>query len=258
MARKRERFERSDVPRESPYRNLIGLVVLLVVGAVGFFFVRSLWGHVQVEAHMADTDIIGAIDEQPGPTTLEGNFEYTDNVIEKILFIQVDDADAEHPQFVSAQLLLLDEVGGTAHLVNVPSNVLLMVEGSSYAFSDYFNSFGPDATIPLITTAYNLFANHVIIGTSSPWANIVELDGENPLNVARSAKDFVRSMRTDLGARDLVEHAALFKTLGVMGLEVEETPVVGGAVAEGEEAPATVSVDLVPFGVQTGILIPYE
>lgn len=259
MARKHERFERSDVPRDTPYRNLIGLVVLIVVGAACFFSFRFLWGRVQVESHMSDPDLLGALDEQPGPTTLEGNFYYTDNTIEKILYLQVDDPDAERPQLLSAQLLLLDPTGGTAHLVDVPLNVYLNVDGSSYAFSEYFNSFGPEATIPIITTAYNIFGNHVIMGTTSPWASIEALDGQNPLNLASTAEEFLSSMRTDLDGGELVEHAALFKSLGVTGLSVEDTPIIGGGeVEEGTEPPAYVSIDLVPFGIQTGILIPYE
>ena len=258
MAHTRERFERSDVPRDTPYRNLIALVVLAIIGAIGFFAFKYLWGRVQVESHMSDADLVAALDEQPGPTTLEGNFYYTDNVIEKILYLQVDDIEAERPKLVSAQLLLLDPTGGTAHLVNVPLNALLSVEGSTYTFSDYFNSYGPEAAIPLITTAYNIFGNHVIMGTGSPWESIAALDGENPLNLAGVAPEFISSMRTDLDGGDIVEHAALFKTLGVTGLAVEETPIVGGPVEEGAEQPSTVSIDLVPFGLQTGILVPYE
>ncbi len=267
MSRKRERFERSDVPRENPYRNLIGLVVLLVIGAVGFFAFKFLWGRVQVESRMGDVALKEVLDEQDGPTALDGNFEYIDNPIEKILFLQVDDPDAERPRLISAQLLLMDPLGETAHLFDVPTNTLVIGEDSSYAFDEYFNSFGPEAAIPLITTSYNIYGNHVIIGTEVPWESIEALDGENPLNLVGVAGPFIESMRTDLDAGELVEHAALFKSLGVTSLEVEETPVLsngseeGGEGEEGGESASqspTVSVDLVPFGIQGGILIPYE
>ena len=256
MARKRERFERSDVPKGGKYTPLIGLAVLAVIGIVGFFFVRSLWGHVQIESHMGDSVMIESLDDQPGVTGLSGAFSYSDNDIEKIVFLQVDDVEAERPQLVGAQLLLLDEAGGVAHLVNVPTNVLVTSEGSSYRLDEFFNSFGPVAAVPLLTESYNIYGDHVIMGTTSPWASIAALEGVSSFNVVNTDEAFVKSMRTDLTPSEVVEHAAVFNTLGVPGLAVEETPIVGGAPAEGEEAPATVSVDLVPFGIQTGILIP--
>lgn len=258
MARKRERFERSDVPKDTKYRPLIGLAVLAIIGAVGFFFVRTLWGHVQIESRMGDPMMVDALDDQTGPTTLEGNFEYTENDIEKIFFLQVDDVDAERPKVVAAQLLLLDPTGGTAHLVDVPVNMLVNSEGSSYAFNEFFSSFGPEASVRLLATAYNIYADHVIMGTINPWDRIMGLDGVSSFEVVGKDEEFVRSMRTDLDAGDIVKHAALLNTLGVGALEVETTPLVGGTPAEGEEAPATVSIDLVPFGIQTGILIPNE
>ena len=138
---------------------------------------------------------------------------------------------------------------------------LVIGEDSSYAFDEYFNSFGPEAAIPLITTSYNIYGNHVIMGTTNPWESIEALDGENPLNLVGVARPFIESMRTDLDAGELVEHAALFKSLGVTSLDVEETPVLSSGSDEGEEGAdqsPTVSVDLVPFGIQGGILIPYE
>lgn len=256
MARKRERFERSDVPRENPYRNLIALAVLLAIAGIGYLLVNMLWGRVKVEAHMGDPALLEAIDEQPGPTTLEGEFSYTDNFIEKILYLQVDDANAERPQLLSAQMLLIDELAGTAHLVDVPLSVRVSMEGQTLPFGDLAASYGLETAIPLLTEAYNLFANHVIIAQEAPWVSIVELDGVQPLQVVDAAGDFVGSIRTDLDASGLVEHGALFKTLNVLALELEQTPVTG-ATPEGE-VPQMVSVDLVPFGIQTGILIPYS
>lgn len=258
MPRKRERFERSDVPRDNPHRNLIGLGVILIVAVLGFAFVSALWERVQVESRMGDAALVEALDEQAGSEVLEGSFTYTENPIEKILFLQVDDPDAEHPQLISAQLLLLDAEGEAAHLVDVPSYILLSVDGSSYALGEFFDEFGPSAAIPLIMTAYNIYGHHVIMGTESPWTAIAALDGMQPRDVVRDAESFVHSMRTDLDASELVAHASVFLQLGVPDLEVEATPVVGGAPAEDEEQPAPTSVDLVPFGVQTGILIPSE
>lgn len=257
MPRKRERFERSDVPRDNPHRNLIALAVLLVIAAAGFTLVDTLWSRVKVESHMDDPDIAEAIGKQDGPTALEGDFYYTDNDIEKILFLHVDDAGADRPQLVGAQLLLIDEAGGTAHLVDVPITVRVSAEGSVYAFAEYFNSYGFEAAIPLITASFNLYANHVIMGTESPWPPIIGLAGTNPFDVVGTNPEFVENIRTDMGGGELVEHGALFQTLGVGSLEVEECPVAGEEANEDGEV-TQVSVDLVPFGLQTGILIANE
>ena len=210
MGRKRERFERSDVPRDTPHRNLIALLVLVVIAAVGFLLIKTLWSRVQVESNMGDPDLSGCLDEQPGPTALEGAFYYTDNDIEKILFVQVDDPSAEHPTLKGAQLLLIDEVAGTAHLVDVPLNVRVTSEGATYTFEEHFASFGPVATIPLITTSFNIYADHVIVGTTVPWGAIQGLAGTNQFNVLGTNPDFVKSMHTDMDGGDLVDHGELF------------------------------------------------
>lgn len=257
MPRKRERFERSDVPRDNPHRNLIALAVLLAIAVIGYLLVDMLWGRVEIEAHMDDPALAEALGEQPGPTALEGDFYYTDNDIEKILFLHVDDVDADRPQLLGAQLLLIDEAGAAAHLVDVPITVRVSTEGSTYAFREYFDSYGPEASIPLITTSFNLYADHTIMGEESPWASIIGLSGTNPLNVVDTDPEFVKGIRTDLGGGELVEHGALFQTLGVGSLEIEACPVVEEEMNEAGEV-TRVSVDLVSFGLQTGILIANE
>lgn len=257
MPRKRERFERIDVPRDNPHRNLIALAILLAIAVVGYLLVATLWSRVEVEAHMGDPALAGALGEQPGPTALEGDFYYTDNDIEKILFLQVDDVDADRPQLVGAQLLLIDEAGAAAHLIDVPITVRVSADGSTYAFGEYFDSYGPEASIPLITASFNLYADHTIMGEESPWASIVGLAGANPFNVVDENPGFVESIRTDLDGSELVEHGALFQTLGVGALEVEECPVTGEEANEAGEVTQT-DVDLVSFGLQAGILIANE
>ena len=257
MPRKRERFERSDVPKDTPYRNLIGLIVLLIIGGLGYLAFKFLWGRVSIEARMGDTMIHDALDEQTGHTALSGDFSYIDNPIEKILFLQVDDPDAEHPYLISAELLLMDPIDGSAHRFDVPTNLNMNIDGSSYTVGEYFDTYGPAASIPAIFSTYNITGNHVIMGTSTPWADIEGLDGENQLKIVDVAGPFVESMRTDLEPGEVIDHAALFKELGVSDLRVEDTPTLYYEVEEGAEPPSTVSVDLVSFGIQGGILIPY-
>ena len=48
MFRKRERFERSDVPRETPYTNVIGVVVLVVVFVALAMTVMAVWNRVKM------------------------------------------------------------------------------------------------------------------------------------------------------------------------------------------------------------------
>ena len=43
MFRKRERFERNDVPRENPYTNVIGFAVIVIVAVLVGIVVMTIW-----------------------------------------------------------------------------------------------------------------------------------------------------------------------------------------------------------------------
>lgn len=61
MFRKRERFERSDVPRESPYTNVIGLAVITIVAVLVGIVVVTIWDRAQLESHLGDHGLNKAV-----------------------------------------------------------------------------------------------------------------------------------------------------------------------------------------------------
>ena len=64
MFRKRERFERSDVPRENPYTNVIGLAVVAIVAVLVGIVVVTLWDRAQLESHLGDHGLNKAVKSQ--------------------------------------------------------------------------------------------------------------------------------------------------------------------------------------------------
>jgi len=61
MPRQRERFERTDVPRDNPYRNIIALVVVVASLVVVVLVCLTLWARVQREVRLGDNDLEDAI-----------------------------------------------------------------------------------------------------------------------------------------------------------------------------------------------------
>ena len=70
--RQRERFERIDVPRETPYRNVIGGVVCAVVLVIAAIVVGTVWNRVQLESRLGDTGLTGALEGQGATGLAEG------------------------------------------------------------------------------------------------------------------------------------------------------------------------------------------
>ena len=70
--RKRERFERTDVPEESPYRNVIGAVVCVVVLAAAALIVHFVWERVSLESRLGDVGLSDSLSAQPASTVTEG------------------------------------------------------------------------------------------------------------------------------------------------------------------------------------------
>ena len=81
MFRKRERFERSDVPRENPYTNVIGLAVIVIVAVLVGIVVVTIWDRVQLESHLGDHGLNKAVKSQSVSGNPDGTTKSEDDFI---------------------------------------------------------------------------------------------------------------------------------------------------------------------------------
>lgn len=94
MFRKRERFERSDVPRETPYTNVIGVVVLVVVFVALAITVMTVWNRVTLESRLGANDLTDSLSAQAKASAADGYVASSDE-LESTLFLTVSSAAAD-------------------------------------------------------------------------------------------------------------------------------------------------------------------
>ena len=94
MFRKRERFERSDVPRETPYTNIIGVVVLVVVFVALAMTVMAVWNRVTLESRLGANDLTYSLSAQAKASAADGYVASSDE-LESTLFLTVSSAAAD-------------------------------------------------------------------------------------------------------------------------------------------------------------------
>ena len=104
MPRRRERFERSDVPRASTRRSVIAAVVCVAVFAAIAAVVALLWNRVTLESRLGDKDLEGALASQPGQVVAEGTGYVTSgDDFEVVALLTADGLDPVGPALTSAR-----------------------------------------------------------------------------------------------------------------------------------------------------------
>lgn len=221
MLRKRERFERTDVPRESPYRNLMGVVVCIVVFAALALIVSMTWDRVQLETHIEDSDLEDAVDSQSSTSTFDGYTASSDE-IETVLLLTADSLDSSGASLSSAQVLSVNATQGTAALVTVSTQAKLTYDDESTTLAELYSSQGYAACVPSLSTAANVAFDHVVVCTADVIEELAALAGTDSSNLVSKASDLLAQMRTDMSAEDLVSLAGQLSGVGVSNIVSSE------------------------------------
>ena len=87
MPRKRERFERTDVPEPSPRRNVIGAVVAVVAIAATVAVVMFAWNRANLESRMGDNALGDALLSQAGSAGPSEGYVDTGNEVHSTLLL---------------------------------------------------------------------------------------------------------------------------------------------------------------------------
>ena len=133
MARKRERFERTDVPSPSPRRNAIGAVVCVAALAAAALVVVLVWNHVSQDTNLGDVSLGDAIGQQAAAPGASEGYVATEGVSCTLLLTGPTASTAEQGATLSAaRILAVNEAQGTASLVSLPVlDLALTVDGGA-------------------------------------------------------------------------------------------------------------------------------
>lgn len=259
MPRKRERFDRTDVPRVGPYTNIIGAVVCVVVFVAVAVIVALVWNRVSLESRLGDTGLSDALDEQASATVPEGGYVASTDEIECVLLLTADSLDTTGAALSSAQILSINSTQGTATLVNVPAEATLTSGDTTATLGELFTSQGYAACVAPLASAANVHFSHVILATGDVISDAASLAGMDATSLVRSASDLLSRLRTDLDASGLLALAETLSGIGVSNLATADAALVPGTTtdAEGNVTETGYQVlDSVQLDVTLGTLVP--
>ena len=259
MFRRRERFERTDVPRESPYRNVVGAVVCVVVFAALAVVVSMVWNRVSLESRLGEVGLSEAVDSQGSVAVSASGYAASTDERELTLLLVTDDVDAEGAALASVRVLSVNHTRGAAGYINFPSDVAVSYGDTRLALSDLFASEGYAACVAPFAAATGIAFDHVIVSSGDVVEQVAALAGTDGSALLRSASDFLKKIKTNMSATELLSLAGSVASVGVENITSFDAPLVtdvatdagGGIVETGLQA-----VDAVQLAITLGLLVP--
>lgn len=258
MFRRRERFERTDVPRENPYRNVIGVIVCVVVFVALGVVVSTLWNRVGLESRLGDAGLSSAVDSQGSvAATASGCVASTDDR-ELTLLLVTDDVDASGTALSSARVLSVNHTQGIAGYVNLPVDVAVTSGETRVALSTLFSTEGPAACVGPLASATGIAFDHVVVSSGDVVAEMASLTGTDPSALVGSSADFLRKIKTNMDASELVSLAGSVSAVGVENITSFDAPVVTDVATDADGnivETGLVAVDAVQLAFELGLLV---
>ncbi len=258
MARKRERFERTDVPSPSPRRNAIGAVVCVAALAVAALVVGLVWNHVSQDTNLGDVSLGDAIGQQAAAPGAGEGYVATEGV-SCTLLLTADSLDEQGATLSAARILAVNEAQGTASLVSLPTDLALTVDGGQTTLAELFSSEGYAACVVPVASAAGVSFSNVVLATSDVLEEAASLAGQGTADLVSSASGLLSRIRTNMDATGLLSLAESLSAIGVSNLSASDAPLVAETTTD-EEGNAQETgrqvLDQTQLGLALGTLAP--
>ena len=257
MPRKREMFERTDVPEPSPLRNVIGALVAVAAVAATIMVVVFTWNRANLESHLGDNALEEAVHDlsQYGVASPPAGRSGTGDAVHCTLLLTTSSIDAQGASLEDARILAINATKGSAVLVNLPVDLALTVDGSPTTLSELCVKEGyASCVVPLGRAAGLRFSNGVVVSTDDVLGSAAQLAGTDPGELLDSAEAFISRIRTDMDASGLLELAEHLSQVDMSSLASVDVPLVAESVTDEEGNVSTTDRQVVDEG-ELGVLI---
>lgn len=203
-------YERPDVPKDSPHRNLIAIVILAVVAVAVGMLVSSLWTLANTNSAMGSeelakvvketdpsSDTIGAFAEATGLTS-------TGDDIETTLFVVTPDGASA----AAVYLYVANETQASSRLMQLANDAWLQAGEENYTVADWYANQGAKGLAGAISSAAAVPVSHVVIMSETGWSSLVSIVSEGTASVSSNSAELIESIQsTDMDVTDLVDLA---------------------------------------------------
>ena len=250
--RQRERFERTDVPRYSPYRNAVAIGVLVAVGVLLVVLLSTLWAKAQKPISVGNESLSKSTQAQ-GQVTSPDGYTVSQDSFTNVLVLTVDDVNAKSPKLTKAQILSLDATARKGTLVTIPLDTKVNDGKADVRLQDLYSGSGASACIVPLATAANLRMTHAMLASDDVWDKIESYKGAGVSALLSHGADLLYSINTDMSTGDLMDVAELVQSIGVNNLKRMDAPASQEADGAGGNWSVLNSAQL---GADIGIMVP--
>ena len=218
LFRKRERFERTDVPTPGPYTNIIGVAVLVVVAVALFVVVGRVADRVGKETRLEDADLSKQVSKQSSMVVTDDQYSISQDAFTKVLFLTVADASdmKKGAQVTQAQVLLLHEKPVQAEdgsettqtlvsLATLPLDAKIGSGDDAATLADYCAAHGSAACVVPLNAASNIKFTHVVVASEDVLEQVMALAGSDPSQFIKESTALLMKLRTDMTPAELVD-----------------------------------------------------
>ncbi|MGI6230449.1 MAG: hypothetical protein ACOYJL_05995 [Tractidigestivibacter sp.] len=255
MPHQRERFERTDVPKENPHRTQIALAVIAAVFIGTAIIVSSLWSRAQAESHLGDSGLSSSINSASSVSDL--GYQTSSDTFTNVLLLTSDtlnSTDSGGTTLVSAELLVFDATTNTGSLVSIPVETAVTYNGTEQTLGELFNASGAKACVSPVVSATNISISHVIVSTSDVWDEVASLSGMGASSLVSRASDFLASIYTDMDSTGLLDLAEKVNSAGTDNLQRIDAPTTDEVDDSGASTGRKL-IDQVSLGLSVGTLV---
>lgn len=226
-------YERPDVPKGGPHRNLIAIIVLAVVAVALVVLVTELWRLANEHSKLGDDDLTKAVSAETvsadaiSQHAAQAGVTPTNAEVETVMFSVVT---GEGEDSLSAlYLAVLNDTDATAKLVQVPADA--RVQGTSSSLASVFAKEGASGLVSELTAAA-VPVSHVVVMTQSGWDTFMTVAEKGGTALTKSASKLLGGIvKSDMDTQQLIEVGQRAASSGVT-VEGIETVATSDATAE--------------------------
>ena len=249
-------YERPDVPKDNPHRNLIALIVLAVVAVAMAMLVSSLWKLANTNSAMGSKTLAKAVKStKPSSDTIGAYAEATGLTatgagVETVLFVITPDSSDESASAV--YLAVMNETEGSTKLVQFQNDAWVQAGDENYTVTDWYAQQGASGLASAISACAAVPVNHIVVMQESGWNSLMTVAKEGTSSLASKSTELVEAIEeTDMDVSDLVDVAQ--KAISA-GASVDEIETVAMSETSDDAGNTRMQVDATQLAVTVGTL----
>lgn len=249
-------YERPDVPKDSPHRNLIAVIVLVVVIVAIGVLVTTLWDLANANSVLGSNDLGSAVESTiPAEESIWDQAEATGltatgDEIETVLFaVAADDSEGS---LATAYLAVLNNTQGTSKLLQFTSDEWIQAGEENLSVADWYVQKGAAGLASAISGSAVVPVSHIVVMTQDGWDSFMSIASKGSSALQSQSRKLIKGItQTDMDAMELVDIAQRAVTNGASSDSI--AGVAANEVTD-EEGTTRLQVDSAQLALAVGTL----